>query len=133
MKLSCMRFIGLLLLCVLAGAAQAQSAYQSRPIHIVVANPPGGQTDVVTRIISERLGALLGQPIIIENRPGGNTNNGTKYAAQQPPDGYTLVVTAINNFGANPALIKNMPFDPVKDFRAIVHTISSTKDRKSVV
>jgi tripartite-type tricarboxylate transporter receptor subunit TctC len=126
MKNSCKGFIAFLLICTMAGAAHAQPAYPSRPIRIVVANPPGGQTDVVTRIIAERLGSNLGQPVIIENRPGGNTNNGTKYVAQSAPDGYTLVVTAINNFGANPALIKNMPFDPVKDFRMIVHTISST-------
>jgi tripartite-type tricarboxylate transporter receptor subunit TctC len=119
-------FVAFLLVFAMAGAAHAQSGYPTRPIRIVVANPPGGQTDVVTRIIAERLGSILGQPVIIENRPGGNTNNGTKYVAQAAPDGYTLVVTAINNFGANPALIKNMPFDPVKDFRMIVHTISST-------
>lgn len=126
MKKYCNGFIAVILACAITGVAHAQSVYPTRPIRIVVANPPGGQTDVVTRIIAERLGGILGQPVIIENRPGGNTNNGTKFVAQSAPDGYTLVVTAINNFGSNPALIKNMPFDPVKDFRMIVHTVSST-------
>jgi tripartite-type tricarboxylate transporter receptor subunit TctC len=106
------------------GAAQAQ--YPSKPIRVIVANPPGGQTDVATRIIAQEMSAILKQPIIIENKPGANTNLGTEWVAHQPADGYTLIVTAINNFGANPALIKDMPFDPVKDFRMIVHTINST-------
>jgi tripartite-type tricarboxylate transporter receptor subunit TctC len=119
-------FLQCVALGVLAGQAIAQSAYPSRPIKIVVANPPGGQTDVVTRLIAQELSPKLGQPVIIENKPGANTNLGTEIVAKSPPDGYTLIVTAINNFGANPALIKNMPFDPVKDFKAIVHTVSST-------
>lgn len=113
-------------LCVLAGIVNAQSSYPTRAIKIVVSNPPGGQTDVVTRLIAQELTVKLGQPVIIENKPGANTNLGTEYVAKSAPDGYTLVVTAINNFGANMALIKNMPFDPVKDFKMIVHTVSST-------
>jgi tripartite-type tricarboxylate transporter receptor subunit TctC len=113
-------------LCALAGIVGAQSTYPSRSVKIVVANPPGGQTDVVTRLIAQELSVKLGQPVIIENKPGANTNLGTDYVAKSPADGYTLIVTAINNFGANMALIKNMPFDPVRDFKAIVHTVSST-------
>jgi tripartite-type tricarboxylate transporter receptor subunit TctC len=108
------------------GVAHAQSGYPHKPIKIVVANPPGGQTDVATRIIAQEMSAILKQPIIIENKPGANTNLGTEWVKNQPADGYTLIVTAINNFGANPALTKDMPFDPVKDFRMIVQTISST-------
>jgi tripartite-type tricarboxylate transporter receptor subunit TctC len=108
------------------GVAHAQSGYPTKPIKIVVANPPGGQTDVATRIIAQEMSAILKQPIIIENKPGANTNLGTEWVKNQPADGYTLIVTAINNFGANPALTKDMPFDPVKDFRMIVQTISST-------
>jgi tripartite-type tricarboxylate transporter receptor subunit TctC len=119
-------FVSIAALGLLAGGAAAQTAYPTKPIKIVVANPPGGQTDVVTRLIAQELSPKLGQPVIIENKPGANTNLGTEIVAKSAPDGYTLVVTAINNFGANPALIKNMPFDPVKDFRAIVHTVSST-------
>jgi tripartite-type tricarboxylate transporter receptor subunit TctC len=109
-----------------AGAVQAQSAYPNRSIKIVVANPPGGQTDVATRIIAQEMSQILKQPIVIENRPGANSNIGANYVKNAAPDGYTLIVTAINNFGANPALIKNMPFDPIKDFKMIVQTIAST-------
>ena len=108
-----------------AGESVAQS-YPARAIKIVVANPPGGQTDVATRVIAAEMSNILKQPIIIENKPGANTNLGTAWVKSQPADGYTLIVTAINNFGSNPALIKDMPHDPVKDFRMIVHTISST-------
>jgi tripartite-type tricarboxylate transporter receptor subunit TctC len=106
------------------GLANAQ--YPNKPIKIVVANPPGGQTDVATRIIAAEMQNILKQPIIIENKPGANSNLGAEWVKTQPADGYTLIVTAINNFGSNPALLKTMPFDPLKDFRMIVHTISST-------
>lgn len=125
-KNCCKGFIVFLLVCTMVGEAHAQSTYPSRPVKIIVANPPGGQTDLVNRIISDKLGSKLGQPVIIENKPGANTNLGASYVQRSAPDGYTLIVTAINNFGANPALIKNMPYDPLKDFKMIVHTISST-------
>jgi tripartite-type tricarboxylate transporter receptor subunit TctC len=105
---------------------EAHAQYPNKPIRIVVANPPGGQTDVATRIIAQEMSAILKQPIVIENKPGANANIGTEYVAHQPADGYTLIVAAINNFGSNPALVKEMPFDPVKDFRMVVHTIDST-------
>ena len=105
--------------------AHAQG-FPNKPIKIVVANPPGGQTDVATRIIAQEMSSILKQPVIIENKPGANSNLGADFVRNQPADGYYLIVAAINNFGSNPALIKDMPFDPLKDFRMIVHTISST-------
>ena len=106
------------------GAAHAQ--FPNKPIRIVVANPPGGQTDVASRIIAQEMSNILKQPVIIENKPGANSNLGADYVRNQPADGYTLIVTAINNFGSNPALMKEMPFDPIADFKMIAHTISST-------
>lgn len=120
-------FAALLAVAALFAAADAPAQqYPTRTIRIVVANPPGGQTDVATRLIAQEMSSILKQSVIIENKPGANTNLGTAWVKAQPADGYTLIVTAINNFGANPALIKDMPFDPVKDFKMIVHTISST-------
>jgi tripartite-type tricarboxylate transporter receptor subunit TctC len=116
----------LLALAAALAIAGAHAQYPNKTIRIVVANPPGGQTDVATRIIAQEMSAILKQPVIIENKPGANANLGTEYVAHQPADGYTLIVTAINNFGSNPALVKEMPFDPVKDFKMIVHTIDST-------
>ncbi len=120
-------FAALLATAALFTAADAPAQpFPTRAIKIVVANPPGGQTDVATRVIAAEMANILKQPIIIENKPGANTNLGTAWVKSQPADGYTLIVTAINNFGAHPALIKNMTHDPVKDFRMIVQTISST-------
>jgi len=122
-------WIAVLLVSVTAAFAAGESiaqSYPTRAVKIVVANPPGGQTDVATRVIAAEMSNILKQPIIIENKPGANTNLGTAWVKTQPADGYTLVVTAINNFGANPALIKDMPHDPVKDFKMIVQTIAST-------
>lgn len=106
------------------GVAHAQ--FPNKPIKIVVANPPGGQTDVATRVIAAEMSNILKQPVLIENKPGANSNLGAEWVKNQPADGYTLIVTAINNFGSNPALIKDMPFDPLKDFRMIAQTIAST-------
>jgi tripartite-type tricarboxylate transporter receptor subunit TctC len=113
-------------LFAVAMSVNAQSPYPSKPIRLVVANPPGGQTDVASRLIAQHLSAKLGQNVFVDNRPGASSNLGANHVAQSAPDGYTLIVAAINNFGANPALIKNMPFDPVKDFKMIVQTIAST-------
>jgi len=120
-------FAALLAAAALAVTAEAAAqSFPTRPIKVVVANPPGGQTDVATRVIAAEMANILKQPVIIENKPGANSNLGAAWVKSQPADGYTLIVTAINNFGSNPALIKDMPHDPVKDFRMIVHTISST-------
>ena len=122
-------WIAVLLVSATAAFATGEVAAQSFPtrtIKIVVANPPGGQTDVATRVIAAEMTNILKQPVVIENKPGANSNLGAAWVKTQPADGYTLIVTAINNFGSNPALIKDMPHDPVKDFRMIVHTISST-------
>lgn len=120
-------FAALLAAAALAVTAEAAAqSFPTRPIKVVVANPPGGQTDVATRVIAAEMANILKQPVIIENKPGANSNLGAAWVKTQPADGYTLIVTAINNFGSNPALIKDMPHDPVKDFKMIVHTISST-------
>ena len=96
-----------------AGAATAQS-YPVKPIRIVVPYSPGGSTDVVFRILAPRLSEDLGQPVVVENRPGGSSTIGLDIAAKSPPDGYVLGVPNIT-FGANPSLMKKMPFDTDKD------------------
>ena len=96
-----------------AGAATAQG-YPNKPIRIVVPYSPGGSTDVVFRILAPRLTEILGQSVVVENRPGGSSTIGLDVAAKSPPDGYTLGVPNIT-FGANPSLMKKMPFDTEKD------------------
>ncbi len=98
---------------ICAGAAAAQS-YPTKPIRIIVPYAPGGSTDVVFRILAPRLTEILGQTVVVENRPGGSSTIGLDIAAKSPPDGYTLGIPNIT-FGANPSLMKKMPFDTEKD------------------
>ncbi len=105
--------------CVWAQAA-AQAPYPVRPVRIVVTFLPGGTPDILTRALGTRLGEFLGQPIVIDNRPGAGGNIGTDIVAKSAPDGYTLVVAAASPFGVNPTLYgKQMTFDPVRDFAPV--------------
>jgi tripartite-type tricarboxylate transporter receptor subunit TctC len=88
--------------------AQAQ-AYPTRPVRILVATAAGGTTDIVARLLAQRLSDKLGQPFVVENRPGGGTNIGTEMAVRAPPDGYTLLM-ANSSAVDNQALHKNLPF-----------------------
>jgi len=99
------------LLC--AGLAAAQS-YPSKTIRVIVPYAPGGSTDVVFRILAPRLTEILGQTVVVENRPGASSTIGLDIAAKAPPDGYTVGTPNIT-FGANPSLMKKMPFDTEKD------------------
>jgi tripartite-type tricarboxylate transporter receptor subunit TctC len=94
-------------------SAVAQN-YPVKPIRVIVPYAPGGSTDVVFRILAPRLTEILGQQVIVENRPGGSSTIGLDVAAKSAPDGYTLGVPNLT-FGANPSLIKKMPFDTEKD------------------
>ncbi len=99
------------LLC--AGFVAAQS-YPSKTIRVIVPYAPGGSTDVVFRILAPRLTEILGQTVVVENRPGASSTIGLDIAAKAPPDGYTVGTPNIT-FGANPSLMKKMPFDTEKD------------------
>src|SRR5438270_8789902 len=94
--------------------AHAQ-AWPSKPIRWVVPYPGGGITDVVTRIVTQKMSAALGQPIVVDNRPGANSILGSDLAAKAPADGYTMV-TVIAGYSANVTLYAGkLPFDPMKD------------------
>jgi tripartite-type tricarboxylate transporter receptor subunit TctC len=85
--------------------------------------PPGGAADITSRVLSEHLAKGLGQPVLVENRPGGSTIIGSEVVARSPADGHTLLVV-FPSFIINPALRKEMPFDPLKDFKAVGQTMS---------
>ncbi|WP_454690236.1 tripartite tricarboxylate transporter substrate binding protein [Achromobacter aloeverae] len=103
----------------LAGAAAtASAAYPERPITLVVTYPPGGTVDVVARVIGPRLAAILGKPVIIENRGGAGGMIGGAVVAKAAPDGYTLMLDA-SNHGQNPALHSKMMFDTLRDFAPV--------------
>jgi tripartite-type tricarboxylate transporter receptor subunit TctC len=114
-----MRFLAPLLrrvafvLCLFAGAANAQT-WPARPIHLIVPFPPGGVTDIVGRIIAQRLSEGLGQPIVVENRGGGAGSIGAQLAAKSSPDGYTLLMATATH-AINVTLMPNTGFDLTKD------------------
>ena len=121
--MTCARLLGPAIFCVaLAGlpwqTAGAQ-AYPDKPVRIVVPYVAGGNLDVTTRLFAEGLAVELGQPFFVENRPGANGNTGTAQVARTPPDGYTLAMVSVGTMAINPALYRNMTFDPEKDLAPI--------------
>ena len=101
-----------------APVALSQTGTGSNPIRIVVPYPPGGPLDVSARAIAEAVQKSLGN-VIVDNRPGAGGNRGVSYLAKQPGDGMTLCVGAVATHAINPNLFKNLPYDPVKDFRPV--------------
>jgi tripartite-type tricarboxylate transporter receptor subunit TctC len=111
--------IALLLFALLIGwNAVAQEPYPSRPVRFILPFPPGGGTDILGRLIAERLAAALGQPVVVENRGGAGGNVGAEAAARAAPDGYTLVLVA-PSLAISPSLYAKLNYDPVKDFAPI--------------
>src|SRR5690349_11836439 len=104
--------------------AEAQS-YPTRPIKVVVPFPPGGPTDGMARIISERLGVVLGQPIVIENRGGAGGGIGGKFVAEADPDGYTVLMTPGGALTTGPAVNPNIGYDPAKVFVSVGELIET--------
>ena len=100
-----------------AGAIGAQS-YPSKPIRVIVPYAPGGATDVVFRILAPRMTEILGQQVVVDNRPGASSTIGLDIVAKSPPDGYTIGANNIA-YGANPALYRKMPFDSEKDLAPV--------------
>lgn len=100
------------------GVAHAQGSYPTKPVTIVVPFSPGGATDIMARALSERLSTKLGQPVIVENKPGAGTVIASDYVARATPDGHTLLLAA-SSLGIAPSLYKKVNYDPVKDFAPI--------------
>jgi tripartite-type tricarboxylate transporter receptor subunit TctC len=110
------RCVALLLASMLVGAAaQAQPAWPSRPVTFVVPNPAGSATDLVARVIAKDLTARLGQPVIIENRPGADGTIGVRQVAKSTPDGYTISFGSPSAYAAAPYVYSNLAYDPTKD------------------
>ncbi|MFL1462671.1 Bug family tripartite tricarboxylate transporter substrate binding protein [Roseococcus sp. DSY-14] len=118
----------LLALPLLAPAlAAAQGGWPARPIRIVVPFPPGGLADLLARPLALRLQSALGQPVVVENRPGAGGNIGADAVAKAAPDGATWLLGSIGPLAANPFLFANMPFDPRTAFAPCVQLISTPK------
>jgi len=114
-------FLAILLACG-AAAAQAQS-YPVRPVKIVVAFSPGGGTDIVARVLGQKLTEMWGQQVIVENRAGASGTIGTEYAAKSAPDGYTLFMGTLGNLSVNKHLYPKMTVDPIRDFAPITKVV----------
>lgn len=99
--------------------AQVTADFPNKPIKIIVPFPPGGSSDAVMRLLVPRLNEKLGQSVVIENRPGAGGNIGLTVVAKSAPDGYTLGLGAAGGLAANVSLYPQMPYDPVKDFKAV--------------
>ena len=103
-----------------AGAAD----YPAKPVHIISPYTPGGGNDVICRAVAVRLGPIMGQPAVVENKPGANTIIGTDYVAKSPPDGYTMILVP-SAHTVNPHLYEKLPYDSVRDFTPITQVGSA--------
>jgi tripartite-type tricarboxylate transporter receptor subunit TctC len=102
-----------------SAGVKAEDKYPSRPVRIVVSFSAGGPTDTVARVMGAKMGDLLGQQFVVENKVGAGGNIGADLVAKAAPDGYTLLMATVSTHAINPGLYKNMPYDPVRDFAPI--------------
>jgi tripartite-type tricarboxylate transporter receptor subunit TctC len=109
-----------------AFAQSAPEAFPSRPVKLIVPFPPGGPTDLMARVFAQKLSERWGQPVVIENRAGGNSAIGAVQTAKSPPDGYTLLVAMDTTLVMNPITTQNLPYDALKDFAPISLTAQNT-------
>jgi tripartite-type tricarboxylate transporter receptor subunit TctC len=113
-----MRRLLMLLLCAAATQVVAQT-YPSKPLKMIIPYPPGGGNDTLGRLFAAKLGERIGQPVVVENRPGAGTIIGTEAAAKSPPDGYTILLSSIATHALSPNLYAKVPYDPIRDFAPI--------------
>ena len=99
-------------------------AWPSRTIRLIVPFPPGGGNDVIARVVAQKLGERLGQPVVVENRAGANGIVGLQALMQAPPDGHTIAVGAAGPLAVNPSLYDKLPYDPLKDFAPITNMVN---------
>jgi tripartite-type tricarboxylate transporter receptor subunit TctC len=118
-----LRFLAALVLAAPA-LAQAQG-YPAKPIHFIVPYPAGGPLDTVARLLGQKVSERVGQPVVVENKPGAGGNIGADLVAKSPPDGYTILMGAVATHAINPTLYANIPYDPVKDFAPVTQVAST--------
>src|SRR6185503_5655503 len=103
-----------ILLGILVWGNLLAQVFPSKPLRLVTPFPPGGSADIIARLTAQSVSEVLGQPVVVENRGGAGGVTGSEYASKQPPDGYTLVLIT-GAYPVYPAMLKSMPFDPLKD------------------
>lgn len=118
--------LGLLGIACAAGApAYGAEAYPTKPLRLIVALPAGGPTDILARLIAQPLSVSLGQPIVVDNRPGAGGNIGAELVVKSPADGYTLFMGTSGPLAINPSLYKTIGFDPLRDFAPVILAASA--------
>lgn len=105
--------------CIAAPAAGADAAFPAKPVRIIVPQTPGGASDVLARLIGQKLTAKWGQPVVVENHPGAGGNVGMELVVRAAPDGYTLLMSYVGTQAINGALYRKLAFDPVQDFAPV--------------
>src|SRR3981081_1528185 len=113
----------LLVFAMLSSGVGAQGSYPTKPIRVIVPFSPGGASDFVARIMQPRLTELLGQPIVVENKPGAAGNIGVDAAAKSAPDGYTVFLGNVGSIAINPSVFPNLAVNPLKDLIAITQVV----------
>ena len=121
MKIRFALCLAALVVMPLVSATVAAQGYPNKPVRMVVGFPPGGGTDIVARVISQKLSEWWGQAVAVENRPGATGTIGADVVAKSAPDGYTLLMGHVNSHGIAPNLFKKMPYDPIRDFAAVAY------------
>lgn len=111
--------VGLLAATIALAATGADQPYPAKPVRFIVPFAPGGATDLLARTIGEKLSASLGQPFVVENRPGAATQVGAQLVARSQPDGHTLLMATSTTLAINVSLYAKLPYDPVKDFAPV--------------
>src|SRR5690242_156351 len=122
-RMNASRLVAMAFAALLSTASWSQ--YPSRTIKLIVPIPPGGAPDISARVVGQRLAELVGQPVVVENRPGSNGNIAMDLLAKSAPDGYTLALLADSMITINPHLYKTMPVDPLKDLAPIASVVSN--------
>src|SRR5512138_2959114 len=107
------------LLALAPAPLPAQAPYPDRPIRLIVPFPPGGPADALARIAGDEISRALGQPVVVENKPGAGGNIGMEQGAKAPADGYTLTLAPTGNLTVAPHLYAKLPYDPAKDYAPI--------------
>jgi len=118
------RLVRVVLLAAVGSAPALAQNYPTKPVRILIAQAPGSATDVISRVVGNRLSEGLGQPVVIEARPGAGGMLGTEAAARSAPDGYTLFMANNSTHGSNPAVYAKLPYDAIKDFAPIAFVAS---------